>query len=227
MPTALSIVNRAAEIIGYKDPDEALSGNDANNFLGILNSLLDSWNTQRLYIVTVARVTATVSANPATIGTGQTFNVTRPVRIEPGCFTRISNIDYPIEVIDRERYALIPDKTTTGSFPDVLYYEPGLPTGNVFFYPVPVSGVSVHLQVQTQLTAFADLGTDYNLAPGYKKALEYSLAEELAPGRRPLEQQVMRQAAIARRAIKTTNFESPQLNQVQYLTPYQRFVGGR
>lgn len=227
MTTALQIVSRSAEIIGYKDPDESLSGNDAANFLAVLNSMLDSWNTQRLYIVTVAQVSASVSANPTSIGAGGTFNTARPVRIEDGCFARIGDVDYPIQVIGRSEYDLFVDKSTTSTFPDFVYYEPAIPTGQLYFYPVPSPAVTVYLQVQTQLTAFADLSTDYTLAPGYKKALEYSLAEELAPGRRPLEAQVVRQASIARRAIKTTNFESPQMNQVQYLTPYQRFVSGQ
>lgn len=226
MTTALQIVNRAAEIVGFKDPDESLSGNDSNNFLGVLNSMLDSWNTQRLYIATVAQVSASVSASPTTIGSGATFNTTRPVRLEDGCFSRSGGVDYPIQVIGRSEYDLIVDKATTSSFPDYVYYEPALPTGNLYFYPVPSPAVAVYLQVQTQLTEFADLSTDYTLAPGYKKALEYSLAEELAPGRRPLDLQVVRQAAIARRAVKTTNFESPQLEQADFLTPYQRFVAG-
>lgn len=227
MTTALQVINRAAEIVGFKDPDETLNGNDSSNFLGVLNSMLDSWNTQRLYIVAVATVSASVSASPATIGSGATFNVTRPVRLEDGCTVRSGNVDYPLDVIERSEYMIIPDKTTSSQLPSQVYYEPTLTTGNLYFYPVPSAAVTVRLQVQTQLTEFADLSTDYALAPGYKKALEYSLAEELAPGRRPLDAQTVRQAMIARRAIKISNFESPQMMAAPYLTPYQRFVSGQ
>ena len=39
MTTALQILNRAAEVCGYKDPGESLDGTDASNFLDILNDL--------------------------------------------------------------------------------------------------------------------------------------------------------------------------------------------
>lgn len=226
MTTALQIMNRSAELIGYKDPDETLSGADSSNFLSVLNSMLDGWNTQRLYMVSVEEVVASVSGSPVTIGSGQTINTARPVRIEPGCFTRIDSVDYPCQVIEREEYARIVDKSVTASFPELLYYDAAMPTGSVYLYPVPTSAVSLHLQVQTQLTEFADLTTDYTLAPGYRRALEYSLAEELAPGRRPLDALIVRNAASARRAIRITNFESPQMNIAGYLTPYVRFQAG-
>lgn len=226
MTTALQIVSRAAEIIGYKDPDETLSGGDSTNFLGILNSLVDGWNTQRLFIVAVAEVATTISTSPVTIGDGQTVDVARPVRIEDGSFIRISGSDYPITWVTREQYDSIVDKGVTGDFACVGYYDAALPTANVYLWPVPTSPVSLHLQLQSQLSEFADLSTEYTLAPGYKKALEYSLAEELTPGRRPLDPQVMRLAASARRAIKNTNFESPQIDQAPYMTPYTRFVAG-
>ena len=227
MTTALSIINRAAELIGYKDPDEALSGNESESFLGALNALVDSWNTRRLYIVTVADTTVSVSASPVTIGAGQTVNVTRPVRIEDGSFTRFGGIDYAIEMLTREQYNSITDKTVTSSFPTVAYYDAGLPTGMIYLWPVPTAAIELHLMLQSQLAQFADLATDYSIAPGYRRALEYSLAEEIAPGRRPLETLIARTAANARKMIRTANFESPQLNEYpRYDTAYVRFLSG-
>lgn len=211
MPTALSILNRAAELIGYKDPDEALSGNDAANFLGVLNAMVDGWNTQRLMIVAVAQQSASVSASPVTIGTGQTFNVARPIRLETGCFTRINGQDYPLTLIDREQYDAIPNKSATGSVPQVGYFDPSLPTASLYLWPVPSAAVTLYLQMQTQLSAFANLTTDYTLAPGYEKALQYSLAEELVPGRRPPDVVVAKKAYAARRAIKVTNLQVPHM----------------
>lgn len=227
MTTALQIVNRAAELIGYKDSDEALSGNDAANFLDILNDIVDSWNTQRLYIVTVEENVSSFSSSPVTIGPGMTINVPRPVRIEDTSFIRINNIDYGLHWLEREEFNSITAKNVTGSFPVYAYYDDSMPTGSIYFWPKPTTTVELHLQLQQQLSAFADLNTDYTLAPGYKKAFEYTLAEDLAPGRRALDPQISRQAAIARKAIKVTNFESPQMNDGPiYLTPYARFVSG-
>lgn len=226
MTTALQIINRAAELIGYKDPDETLSGNDSANFLAALNDIVDSWNTQRLYIVTVAETTASVSASPATIGAGQTINVTRPVRLEAGCFVRSGGVDFPLTVITREQFNYIPLKTTTSDIPTWVYYDEGVPTGNLYLYPAPSGAVELHLQLATQLSAFANLSTDYSLAPGYKRALQYTLAEELAPGRRPLDPQIGRIGAAARKSIKQANLEIGDLTTNNYYTPLERIQAG-
>jgi hypothetical protein len=222
--TALSIINRAAELIGYKDPDETLSGNESNSFLDALNAMVDEWNTKRLYIVASQEIVTTVSGTPISIGTGATINTPRPVRIDDG-FVRLNAVDYPIEWLTQEQYNDIRVKAVAGQIPQYGYYEPSLPAGAVFLWPVP-QNVSLHLIVATQLDEFADLATSYNLAPGYRKALAYSLAEEIAPGRAPLNPLIANKAASARRAIKTANFESPQLDSGPMLTPYSRFVSG-
>lgn len=206
MTTALQIISRAAEIIGYKDADEALSGNDANNFLGVLNAMVDAWNTDRLYIPATQTVSASVSASPVSIGAGQTLNTTRPVRIE-SAWVRLNGVDYDLAQISQFEYDAIPAKATVSTIPNELYYSATLPSGSIYLYPVPAAPVSLFVRVTTQLTEFADAATDYSLAPGYRKALEYSLAEELAVGRAPLNPKVERIAANARRAIKVANFQ--------------------
>jgi hypothetical protein len=131
-----------------------------------------------------------------------------------------------LHIITRAQYNSIPLKSTTSDIPSVVYYDAGVPTGNLFLYPAPSGTVELHLQMATQLSAFADLATAYSFAPGYKKALEYSLAEELAPGRRPLDPQIARIAANARRAIRRVNLEIPDLDVSSYLTPLARIQAG-
>lgn len=227
MTTAATIIDRGAEILGYKDPDEALSGNDAANFLGVLNSMLDAWNGQRLYIVSVLEVSQSVSGLPITIGSGGTINVPRPVRMEDGAFIRASSTDYPFTWITRTEYDSIAVKSQAGTQANYGYYEPALPLGKIYLWPYPSSAVELHLQCQVQLTEFADLTTDYPLAPGYRRALEYSLAEELAPGRRALDPKIEKLAMAARRSIRRANVEIPQLGFAPSgPSPYAAFIAG-
>lgn len=205
MTTALQIINRAAEWTGYKDMGETLGGTDASNFLGVLNDLVGTWNTQRLYVVATTTVSATVSASPISIGTSQTLNTTRPVRIEGG-WVRENGVDYPIKRwLTAAEYDAIPDKTTTSSYPEEAFYSPGVPYGSIYLYPAPSGSISLHVRVMQQLSAFAALSTDYDLAPGYKRALETSLAEELWPNR--ITPKMAQTAYGARRAIKQANHE--------------------
>jgi hypothetical protein len=210
MATALQIINRAAELIGYKDPSETLSGADAANFLASLNDMVDGWNTSRLNVVATTTVTASVTSSPVSVGASQTLNTTRPIRIEGG-WTRVSDTDYPLEWITSGEYDAISSKSQTAEIPLKAFYLPSLPYGAIYLWPAPSGTVALHVRVMSQLSAFAALSTDYNLAPGYKKALEYSLAEEIAPGRRPLQPEIARLASNARRAIKTLNHEPLQL----------------
>jgi hypothetical protein len=227
MTTALQILNRGAEIIGYKDPDEQLSGSDQANFLRILNTMLDGWNTQRMFIVSVANVVQTVSGLPITIGPSGTINMARPVRLEDGCFIRLNDADYGIVWVARTEYQAIIQKNQAGNLACYGYYEPSLPLGQIYLWPFPSSPVELHLQAQVQLTEFADLVTDYDLAPGYRKALEYSLAEELAPGRRPIDPGVARIAANSRRVIRRTNVETLDQGFMPIgPSPYAAFIAG-
>jgi hypothetical protein len=212
MTTALQIIDRAYALLGYKAAGEALSADDAQYGLDALNSMIDSWNTQGYFIVSVNEVTATVSGQSATVGTGLNFDTVRPTNINSGAFTRINGVDYPLYEINREQYERITVKTITSTFPQYFYYDGNTDTARVWFFPVPISPVEIHLPCDVYLTQFADTGTQYSLVPGYKKALEYSLAEELAPGIKPLDPMIARTAANARRAIRRTNVNIPELN---------------
>jgi len=212
MTTALQIIDRAYSLLGYKAAGEPLSGDDTEYALDALNSMIDGWNTQSNFIVTVNEITANVSGQSATIGTGLDFNAVRPTRIEGGAFARLNGVDYPLEELDREQYERITLKTVQSTFPQYFYYDGSTDTARVYFYPVPPVAVEIHLPCAVYLTQFADTSTDYTLVPGYKKALEYSLAEELAPGIRDLPASVLRGAINARRAIRRTNVVVPQMN---------------
>ncbi len=177
--TARGTIQGALKLIGILDPAETMSPEDSADGLTMLNNLVDGWNLERLNIYTTSNVVASFSGASATIGPGQTINTARPVRIE-GAFYRRSNIDYPIRIIDIDEYNSIPLKSTTGSYPEVMYYTGDSPTGTVYVWPVPTASNQYYIQLQTQLTAFADLDTLYTLPQGYAKGLMYSLAVEMA-----------------------------------------------
>lgn len=212
MTTALQIIERAYSLLGYKDASEPLTGADTEYALGVLNTMIDGWSTQSLFIVSTAEVVASITGASAGVGPGLTFDTPRPVRVEDGSFSRIGGVDYPVKWIDRETYAGISLKQVQADFPQYAHYDAGMASGTVYFYPLPMAGAEFHLAVQVPLAAFADLTTNYPLPPGYEKALQYSLAEELSPGVKDLPVSVVRAAANARRAIRRTNVSVPLLD---------------
>lgn len=214
MPKALEIINRAYQILGVKATGEVLGADEANDGLHALNSLIDSWRTEFLYVYVIQELVHTLTPNQQTvsIGPGAQIDVPVPLKLESVPFNRSSNIDYPMRVVLRPEYESIQMKTSGASYPTLIYYERDYPTGLLYFYPLPAGSYELHLFLQQQLTEFVDLTTEYLLPPGYKRALEYSLAEELSPGLRELSATAMRIAANARRVLKRSNHETPLLN---------------
>lgn len=209
MTTARQLLTGALKSIGVLDPVEAISPEDAADGLEVLNDIVDAWNNDRLYLFTTDEVVVSFSGMSATIGPGQVINTPRPVGIE-SAFYRIGGIDYPLTIAEKPRYDAIPLKTTATGFPDLLYYDSGASVGTVFLYPVAPAVTEYHITVLTQLTAFADLDTDYALPQGYRRTLRYSVAEEMAPlhGREP-SATVLRLAQNGRRAIRRAQDSAP------------------
>ena len=177
--TARVTIQGALKLIGVLDPIETMSAEDGADGLVMLNNIVDTMNIEDLNLYSIVNVTGTFTGSTATIGAAQTFDTPRPIRIK-SAFYRDGTIDYPIEIITEAKYNSLALKTVTGAFPEVLYYDAFAPTGNIYVYPVSPSN-TYYLQVMSQLVAFADLDTSYDLPQGYNKYLMYTLAEELAP----------------------------------------------
>ena len=152
----------------------------------------------------------------------------RPIRLEAGSTYTSGGIDYQIESITQDEYESIGLKTTAGLGPDRVFYSPGFPTGLLSFYPLSSSSVTLSLVVLVQVSQFADLTTDYSLAPGYERALVFSLAEESGPDfEREVPPTVTRGAMNARRIIKRVNHTVPQLEMGEvHIGGLERFYRG-
>lgn len=138
--------------------------------------------------------TVTMSANAtATVAVPQVFTytvpgdfkITRPLRVYDS-FTRIttsgtSGLDYPIEVVSRERYNEIGYKGISAPWPICMWYNPTMPLGNLYFYQNPSGSGSLHLLTDTILTSLTTLTQNVALPQGYVRWIKWALAKELAP----------------------------------------------
>jgi hypothetical protein len=214
MTTASQIIKRACLLIGAIDVTETVGGSEAAECLDSLNGLIDSWSTmpQAAYNNQEIVVTMAPSTFGLTIGPGQQIDTTRPLRIE-SAYARYNNLDREIEVIeDKAEWDAILIKQLGTSWPEALWYDGGLPTGNVYFWPQPSGTVSLHLTVLNYVGDFADLTTDQVLSRGYKRALELNLAVELSDlFKLPVSASLQRRADLAFRAIRRVNANTPEL----------------
>lgn len=145
--------------------------------------------------------TVTLSANATfTVSTAEVFTFTTPgniaydsttgasislpVRIT-NAFTRITStgslgLDYPIEVINRDKYFAIGLKGIAGPWAKSLYYNRTFPLGNIYLYPNPSTGGELHYITDTILQDLTSINSPVNLTQGYARAIKTNLAIELA-----------------------------------------------
>jgi hypothetical protein len=127
-------------------------------------------NAQGTYISNLYQTTASTTINAY---------YARPLRINSG-FTRVANIDYPMQVLSVEDYKLIGLKNLNGPWPRAVYYQPSELYGNLTFWPNPSSG-EVHLYTDTVLQRFNTLQDTIQMPQGYTMWMRWQLAELLMP----------------------------------------------
>jgi hypothetical protein len=212
MSTALDIITDALNDLGAVDPSESLTADEAAHGLRRLNAMLGSWSNENLACYTTLQENFALSSGVAsyTIGSGATFNTTRPLNILGG-FIRNSSIDYPLQIISREEYDRITSKTTQG-LPEYLFYSPSVANGVIYLHAIPDAAYVLYIDSTKQLQNFALLTTAVVLPEGYTRALIANLALELAPAyNRKVPEAVLAIARESKAAIKRLNSRTPKL----------------
>lgn len=181
MTTALGIIVSALKKIKVLTKSETPDANDSADALVSLNALLSSWSNDGLTCYARVNESFSLVAGTAsyTIGTGATFNTTRPLFIA-SAFIRSGTTDYEIkEIITDEQYDSLPVKTTQ-SIPSVLNYTSSFPNGRIRLYETPSSNYSLYITSEKEITALAITDT-ISFPPGWERALTYNLAVEINP----------------------------------------------
>lgn len=180
MTTARQIVTKALQKVGVLTISEQPDSEMANDALYQLNAMLSSWSNDSMLINVRAWETFNLVAGTAlyTIGSGQTFNTTRPMFIIQA-YARLNNQDYNVDVIDDENYNFIQDKSLTG-IPYVMNYDNGYDVGKIRLYFVPDQAYQLFILSEKPLTSFA-LDDVVTLPPGWEDALIFNLAVRLSP----------------------------------------------
>lgn len=181
MASVLDIITSAMRKNGALTKSETPSADESADGLQMLNDLIGSWSTESMLVT--ARTTETFNLTGGvgayTIGTGATFNTTRPMVITTG-YIRSGTTDYTLELKDDETFAEITQKDIQSNIPLYLNYDNAYPTGTINIWPVPSASYTITLLSEKPLTAFSTVDETVNLAPGWNRALVYNLAEEMA-----------------------------------------------
>jgi hypothetical protein len=180
MTTALGIIKSAMRKAGVLTKNETPSADEAQDALDTLNELIASISNDSLivYARTVESFSLVAGTKSYTIGSGATFNTTRPIKII-SAYIRSGTVDTPLHMVSDEQYATISVKSTGGT-PEYLNYTNAFPQATINLYPSPDSADTIYLVTEKELSSFA-LSDTVSLPPGWKRMLIYNLAIELAP----------------------------------------------
>lgn len=214
MATAADLIRRSLKLLGVLAAGESLSAEDQADGLVELNHLLGTWANQRLLVFGTRRTpyTLTPSLSPHTIGSGGTFNVARPLRIDgAGIIPPGQSAESQLQLLTDAEYRGIADKTAAAATPTGLWVEWTNPAAKLWLYPVPTVAASLVLYTWSRITEFAATDT-VSLPDGYENALGHALALQIAPmyGIEP-GGALVANAGEAISAIKRTNTQVPVL----------------
>jgi len=169
--------------------------------------------------------TYNVSTSQTVVAQNITASFQRPLRINSG-FTRITGIDYQLEIRNFEDYKLIGLKALPGPWAKIAYYQATAPLANLALWPNPTSAGAVHLYCDTILQSFNATSETVRLPPGYNLGIQRSLAELLLPDYGRIDQTVVAmissQAARFRGVLKRTNYHPQAQAQIDPLLANQR-----
>lgn len=217
MTTARDIIESALRKIHVLGVGSSLSGEEADQALDALNTMIASLSVEgmMIYAETIESFSLVSGTSTYTIGTGGDFNTSRPTVIKSAT-VNLGDDDIRLSLIDFIQYSSIPDKTNGGD-PTALYYDANYSLGNIKVWPVPISNGTLTLYSEKPLTEFTDLNTDFAMPPEYKRHLIYALAVELGPEyEREPSPTIIRIANQSKRAIKAQNNKNN--NYVSYIT---------
>lgn len=179
-----TVLTAAAQFLHVLDSGESLSSQQISDGLLYTNDLLDSWSSDPLMALSVYRSvqSLTQQVQVYTIGTGQTWNITRPMEIEAAALINSAGPGARIEVVNAAKWASIPDRQAQSNLVRYLFYDRGYADGDCYVSPVPLgSTLSIELLMWNALTEFADTVTTISIDPGYLRMLKLAVAVEMAP----------------------------------------------
>lgn len=178
--TESSIIQDALLMIGEYDPEEAIDAADYMTARRMLNMLTKLLATEaNLWVTTDVKHTLTPGTDSYSVGTGLDINTPRPLRLIHA--RRTDSNDIPIEVVSRDDYMSLPNKTTESACLQV-YYDPQLSNGVLYCWPTgDTSNTDLTLTFKRPLEDFDASGNNPDFPKEWALPLVTLLAERLAP----------------------------------------------
>jgi len=181
MATTQTIINRSLRLLNQLSSGESPTVDESNDALMSINAMLDSWRNDRLmcYAIQTQNIPIANGNQTRTIGPTGNLVTSRPVEVL-SAYVLNNNFSYDVRILNEIEYAALPDKQTTSNWPDHIYYQPSMPNGTLFLYPIPTATSTLVVLTRTVITDLALIDT-IAMPPGWEDALAFNLSIRLAP----------------------------------------------
>lgn len=184
--TAREIMETSLRLISVLDPVESMSPEQGLTAFRCFNSLIDSWNAEKLLSFKINRTVfpLIVGQQQYTLGVGGDFNMTRPAGIEDMSVLLTQNtpiIELPLQIDQDEDWQRVTVKSVVSSFPLECYPDGDFPLNNLYFWPIPMAPCSVVLYTWKRIEPNVTLSSLINYPPGFERAFKFNLAIDIAP----------------------------------------------
>lgn len=180
--TVKELIAGSLRLLGLYGATETPDDADLADGLSALNEMLNDWNAQHLTVYTI--VNRLLPLSPATgvytIGTGGTWDVPRPVKIESAGVTNNNGIRTDLELIGSVKWNAIPEKNVQGRLPLRLYCDNDYPLATIRIWPIPSGALQLDLNAWDELSDVLTLDEQFDLPPSYLRAVRYNLAVTLS-----------------------------------------------
>jgi hypothetical protein len=132
-----------------------------------------------LWLVDDVEVTLTPGTESYTIGSGLTIDTPYPMRISHA--RRGTTSEIPIDVVSRQDYMDIPNKTLQAP-PNMIYYHRQRNYGTLYVWPTgSSSNTSLTITTQRPVQDFDSEGNNPDFPKEWVMCVHYMLAEMIAP----------------------------------------------
>ena len=181
MATTLDLVKRSLRLLGVYGSGESIPADEANDALVAMNAMLEDWRNEKLMAYAMRDEVLTMVNGQGTYTLGPTGDLvtTRPVKID-NAYIRDASTDYPVEIVSRDDWDGIPDKTNDSDIVQHLLFEGTMPDATIKVWPVPTTANVLHMRTWLPIAELA-LNDTIILPPGYETAIPFNLAIYLAP----------------------------------------------
>ena len=178
------IIEGALRIVGAVAQGETPTATQYTECNDALNMLVKALIAQGvpLWAMSEYSFPLVASTNTYRIGTGQTLNTAKPLKIVQAWTRDSNNVDVPMRLLALHDYNLLGNKSSSGR-PIQLTYSPQNLFGDIKVFPTPSSAdtsVSIYIRYQRPFEDFTNSTDTPDFPQEWHEALKYQLAVRIA-----------------------------------------------